>query len=123
MCVERFVRISATEVIYFSFVEIYKINLEEKTCSCRWYMAYASCQHKVRGFELFDIQDAVSVFTFRKRSGRKGEKEKSDAATTVAAAATQAIVVPTGRAYDLSHLQLIKLNTFLNIECKRLLYG
>ena len=111
--VERFVRTSTNEVMYYSYVEIYKLNLQDKTCSCRWFMAYASCQHKVRGFELFDIQDAVAVFQFRKKPGKKSEKEKSDAATAVAAAATQSIVESTGRAYDLSQLQLIKLSTLL----------
>ena len=35
-------------IYYFGLNSIFKINSETKSCTCRWFMAYASCKHIYR---------------------------------------------------------------------------
>ena len=110
--IEKFVRSSENEVLYFSFDTIYKINLETKNCTCRWYCAYAACQHKVRAFNLFDVQDHVSKFVFRAKKGRKDEKDRAAEAVANVFASTNSHL--TFHCLVILPFQLIQLNTHLN---------
>ena len=64
-----FVRILQNLVLYFSIRSIYRINVEMKSCTCRFFLAYRSCSHQHRSFELFDIQDASNKFVYRPKKG------------------------------------------------------
>ena len=69
-------------VLFFSVRSIYKIDLVNKTCTCRFFLAYCSCQHKHRAFELFDIQDASVKFVFRAKKGPKARKIQNGQSTS-----------------------------------------
>ena len=83
-----------------------------KTCSCRYYLAYNSCHHKYKAFEIYDIQDRSCKFTFRERRGAKSKLEKNRLAA-VAKEKSPLETEPTGL-FNNWPLQKIQLNMQLN---------
>ena len=40
------------DIYYFGVGSIYKINIENRSCTCRWNMSYATCKHIYKYFFL-----------------------------------------------------------------------
>ena len=47
--IDHFERISDEIILYYDRRSIQNINTVTKTCSCRWFLAYATCSHILRG--------------------------------------------------------------------------
>ncbi|CAF0836095.1 unnamed protein product [Brachionus calyciflorus] len=62
-------------VYYYGLSSISTIDIFNKTCSCRWFMAYSTCAHLYKAFQLFYVQTASSKFVIRARRGPKKNGE------------------------------------------------
>ena len=59
--------ISPNIVRYYGFDELITIDVDLRICSCRWFNAYACCQHNYRAMILYDIQFDQARFVNRTR--------------------------------------------------------
>ncbi|CAF1082153.1 unnamed protein product [Brachionus calyciflorus] len=66
-------------VYYYGNHSVSEINLELKTWSCRWFLAYATCSHIYKAFQIFDIQASSSKFVIRPRKDPRIDNSKAKA--------------------------------------------
>ena len=93
-----------TASLFFSYRSIYKINIDNLTCTCRFFLAYSSCPHKHMAIQLFDVQDPSNKFCFRAKKGRPDKQAKACSSEIVSAQPSSIF----------SPVQLIKINTHLS---------
>ena len=72
---EKFQMRSIIECIYIGRTHTQSINFQYKSCTCRWFLAFAVCAHLVAACDLFkqplDGYSKPKVFVYRTRPGRK----------------------------------------------------
>ncbi|CAF0768952.1 unnamed protein product [Brachionus calyciflorus] len=90
---------------YYGLSCISTIDIFNKTCSCRWFIAYSTCAHLYKAFQLFDVQTASSKFVIRARRGPKKNGESK--IETNEDLAKDSLMTPS---------QLSKLNSLCNRE-------
>lgn len=66
--------IDGVVVIHRGLSSVHTIDLSQKTCNCRWFMAYSMCAHLYKASDLYKFKlshDRPSRFVTRPRPGKK----------------------------------------------------
>jgi len=78
--IDKFQMRSITEASYTGKTHTHSINFQYKSCSCRWFLAFAICAHLIAACDIFkqplEGYSKPRVFVYRTRSGRKKETLK-----------------------------------------------